>query len=398
VHRGHPPRPGRAPVALLEKHRSVETSKRLCGHFLFGAAQKPLQRLGVWDDLVRLGGATGRIALWSEYGWVDARGGDVAPPFLNVRRSTLDPLLRRAAACSGVDLLLGHSVTGLVREAGRVVGVAARHVDGAPRELRARLVVGADGYRSRTAQLAGVPEKTYPNRRVFLYAYYRDVPWRVDGDAAVWWHDDWAVLSPTDGGLTEAALMPVRGKLPQGPDSFPAYVEDYFAALPGGPQLRSSKRTSKVVASLDYPLVRRHPTPAPGLALVGDAALPTDPAPAPGCTWALLSRQWLAERVAEVLRSGTALDRALAGYRRAHRRVEREFFFMRADAAAGTTNPVQRLLREAAVHDPVTAGRLTRVWMQVDPTVGLLRPAVLGRAWAARGRGRHGAVAAAGRA
>lgn len=143
--------------------------------------------------------------------------------------------------------------------------------------------MGADGYQSKTAELAGVERKTYPNTRVFLYAYYRGVPWPVEGDAALWWHrDDWAVLTPTDGALTEVALMPIRSGLPaRGAEAFPTYLEDYFAALPGGPDLKSGERASKVVASLDYPLVRRHPTPAPGLALIGDAALTTDPAPAP---------------------------------------------------------------------------------------------------------------------
>lgn len=46
-------------VALLERHRSIETPKRLCGHFLLGGAKEPLRRLGIWEDLVALGGAPG---------------------------------------------------------------------------------------------------------------------------------------------------------------------------------------------------------------------------------------------------------------------------------------------------------------------------------------------------
>ncbi|MEV6727979.1 MULTISPECIES: hypothetical protein [unclassified Streptomyces] len=48
----------------------------------------------------------------------------------------------RAAQTPGVDLLLGHHVTRLVREAGRTVGVRASTPQG-EREIRARLVVGA---------------------------------------------------------------------------------------------------------------------------------------------------------------------------------------------------------------------------------------------------------------
>lgn len=382
-------------VALLEKHRSITTPKRLCGHFLLGAAQEPLKRLGIWDELVGLGAGTGHLALWTEYGWLDrTRAGD-APPFLNVRRSTLDPLLRRiASATAGVDLHSGHRLTGLLRQGDRVVGVTARTIEGRERQFRAPLVVGADGHRSATATSAGATQRTFPNCRAFLYAYYHDVPQRLDGGAVVWWHgDDWAVLSPTDGGLTEVALMPTRAGLPSAGADLSEFVEDYFRRLPGAPDLRPTQRASTVVASFDYPLVRRDPTPLPGVALVGDAALTTDPAPAPGCTWALLSGEWLAHHATNALTSGTSLDRGLRGYRQARRRLEREFFFLRADAATGTTNPVQRLLREAAVHDPVTAGRLLQVGMQVAPTSSLLRPAVIGRAWNVRRRAhRHQAA------
>lgn len=386
-------------VALLEKHKSIETPKTLCGHFLLGGAQEPLQRLGIWDDLIAHGAGTGGLALWSEHGWLDRRRADSVPPFLNVRRSSLDPQVRRTAAgTDGVELLLGHTVTELLREGRRVVGVVARRIDGDRRELRARLVVGADGHRSRTARLAGAAERTYPNARAFLYAYYRDVPPRVDGEAAVWWHgDDWAVLTPTDGGLTEVALMPTRAGLPAaGADSFSSYIEDYFRRLPDGPDLRADLRASRVVASLDYPLVHRDPTPAPGLALIGDAALTTDPAPAPGCTWALLTGQWLAEHTADALHSDGSVDQAMRGYRRERRRLEREFFFMRSDAGSGKANPVQRLLREAAVHDPLTAERLLRVGMQVAPTTTVLRPTVLGRAWKIRHRARRATPAGSG--
>lgn len=61
-------------------------------------------------------------------------------------------------------------------------------------------------------------------------------------------------------------------------------------------------------------------------------------------------------------------------------------------AAAGTATPLQRLLREAAVHDPVTSERLLQVGMQVAPTTSPLRPSVIGRAWNIRRRARRTAA------
>ncbi|WP_411111142.1 FAD-dependent monooxygenase [Streptomyces sp. c-19] len=88
-----------------------------------------------------------------------APGGPELRYAYNVRRSTLDPLIRSLAAeTPGVDLLLGHQVTGLVREAGRTVGVRAS-TPGGEREIRARLVVGADGKDSAVAKFAEVPTR-----------------------------------------------------------------------------------------------------------------------------------------------------------------------------------------------------------------------------------------------
>ena len=49
------------------------------------------------------------------------------------------------------------SVTDLIMRDGRVVGVHATTSDGRPVELRAPLVIGADGIRSTVARLVGAP-------------------------------------------------------------------------------------------------------------------------------------------------------------------------------------------------------------------------------------------------
>ncbi|TMR15449.1 NAD(P)/FAD-dependent oxidoreductase [Nonomuraea turkmeniaca] len=377
-------------VALLEKHRSINTHKRLCGHFLLGGAQAPLQRLGLWDELLAAGAGTGDVSIRTEYGWTDPSRAGV-PPFLNVRRVTLDPILRgRAADTGGVDLLLGRTVTGLLTEGRRVTGVRARLLDGTEETHTGRLIVGADGYRSKVAALADVPERFTPNGRAFFYTYYRNVRHTLPTPAAVWWNDrDWVVLGPTDGGLIEVAVMPAKDTLPPVLTDHAGYIERYVASLPDAPDLARAERVAKVVIAPDYPLIRRHPTPAPGLALIGDAALTADPTPAPGCTWALLSGQWLADATAPALLAGDDSAAALRRYRRDHRAIEREHTFMRGDAEVPPSNRVQRLLQEAAVHDPEVSRRLALVGMQAAPTTSLLNPALAVRALLVRHRGRR---------
>lgn len=78
---------------------------------------------------------------------------------LALPRRELDALLLRAALEAGAELREGHRVFGLLRRDERVVGVRARDPAGGERELRAELVVGADGLRSVVARRLGGVER-----------------------------------------------------------------------------------------------------------------------------------------------------------------------------------------------------------------------------------------------
>lgn len=363
-------------VALLEKHRSLETPKKLCGHFLLGGSEGVLARLGAEEPLVAAGSGRGQLNLHGPAGPFLEPAGRV-PPFISARRSLLDPTLRRiAAATPGVDLLLGHGVSDLVREGGRVVGVRA-----GGRTFHGRLVVGADGHRSKVAALAEVPETRSPNARGFLYGYYRNVIGASRDRATIWSIDGvWSVVAPTDDGLTHLVVMPPKDDLPADADELATYLERHIAALPSGPDVSEAQRVDKLVVSRDYPLIQRHPTPHPGLVLIGDAALTSDPTPATGCTWAAWSGAWLADTTADPLLRGRDLDPGLAAYRRAHRHVRREFWFISQDARTGRASPVQRLLWRAATRDSQVAWRVMLFGAQAAPVTSLLRPSVLTRA------------------
>jgi 2-polyprenyl-6-methoxyphenol hydroxylase-like FAD-dependent oxidoreductase len=62
------------------------------------------------------------------------------------RRYILDTIMAEAAAQAGVHIRLGDTVTGVrLDDAGRAVGVCGRDRTGAPIQIDARFVVGADG-------------------------------------------------------------------------------------------------------------------------------------------------------------------------------------------------------------------------------------------------------------
>ena len=111
------------------------------------------------------------------------------------------------------------------------------------------------------------------------------------------------------------------------------------------------------MGKIEMPNRMRGPV-APGLALVGDAALAIDPLCGVGCGWALQSAEWLADSVAPALRGGEPLDAGLDRYRRRHRRGLRGHTFQINDYASGRRfSAPERAMFAAAARDPKVAAR-----------------------------------------
>jgi flavin-dependent dehydrogenase len=369
-----------ARVALLERRSDPAAHKVLCTHYLQPCAYPVLDELGLIPDLEKAGAVRNEARWYTRWGWIEpkaATGGPELPYAYNIRRSTLDPLIRaRAAETPGVDLLLGHTVTGLVQEDGRAVGVRVTGRGEGEGEIRARLVVGADGRDSAVARLAGLPAHTHPNGRFSYFAHFRDLPLK-DGITHSWFLDpDMAYAMPNDDGVTVVAVIPDKKRLP----AFREDLEDSFLqfvrSLPEAPPIDRARRITKVTGTVNYPLHSRTPT-APGLALVGDAALTSDPLWGVGCGWALQSAQWLADAV-----TGYAdLTAALAAYRRRHRRGLRGHQHLAADYARSRPfNPFERLMFSAAARDEAMARHMHLFASRLIGPLRFLNPVALARA------------------
>ncbi|WP_371644494.1 NAD(P)/FAD-dependent oxidoreductase [Streptomyces mirabilis] len=374
-----------ARVALIERHKSPEAYKVLCNHYIQPSAVPIMRELGI-PPLIEQAGAprTLPVAWWTRWGWIEpepASGGEPLPYGYNVRRETIDPVVRRIAMeTGGVDTHLGTKVTGLVREGGRTVGVRVGK-DGAEREIRARLVVGADGRNSSVAEFAELPTKSVPNNRFSYFAYYRGDVLPKSDVSYIWFGPDMAYANPTDGGLTAIACAPGKRHLPEFRADLEGAYTKYLSRLPNGPDLSAGERMSKIIGTTDYPLLDREPT-APGLALVGDAALCSDPIWGVGCGWAFQSASWLVAATRERLHLGPGeVDRGLAEYRRVRRARLRGQQFLIADYAGGRPmNPIERQMFAAAVRDPQTARHLHRYASRFMGVREFLAPRVLARA------------------
>ncbi|MEU8889978.1 NAD(P)/FAD-dependent oxidoreductase [Streptomyces sp. NPDC048442] len=384
-----------ARVALLERRSDPEAYKVLCTHSLTACAYPVLDELGLVPALEKAGAIRNTARWHTRWGWIEPRaapGGPELPYGFNVRRSTLDPLIRsRAAQTPGVDLLLGHQVTGLVREAGRTSGVRATTPQG-EREIRARLVVGADGKDSAVAKLAGVPARRHENARFGYLAHYRDLPLR-GGTSQTWFREpDMAYAFPNDDGVTVLAVLPDKKRLPAFREDLEGSFLDFVRALPEAPPVDSAERLTKIIGTVDYPLHSRRPT-APGIALIGDAALTADPLWGVGCGWALQSAQWLAEAVAAAATGRGDLDKSLAVYARRHGRRLRGHQYLGADfAKARPFNPLERLMFSAAARDEAVARHMHLFASRLIGPLRFLNPLVLARAAAVNIRHRRAAA------
>jgi 2-polyprenyl-6-methoxyphenol hydroxylase-like FAD-dependent oxidoreductase len=371
-----------AQVALVEKRPDPAAFKRVCGHFIQASAVPALERLGVMEELEAAGAVRGRPRVWTRYGWFGGGDGAGTGPdmrSLSIRREILDPLLRRRAAeTPGVDLLLGHTLDAV--EPGPRVRLRRR--GGEPVELTARLLIGADGRGSRTAELAKLPTRTKENARFAYWGYFEGPPLGTGASVHLWFLDggDVGIATPTDGGLTLYVAFPRLERAPEFKRDIEGALRAFTAALPDAPPIGASTLAGPLVGKLDLTNEWRRTT-GDGIALVGDAALAADPVGAIGCGWAIQSAEWLAEQVAPALANGAPLQPALRRYHRRHRReLLGHSRFAAGASRAKPLNPVERLLFSAAVHDQATAEHVEAFAARVIRPGRFLAPRALARA------------------
>ena len=378
-----------ARVALIESHRDPAKYKTTCTHFIQPSATPTLERLGLVEPIEAAGGIRNGLEIWTRFGWVRPRPGDDHPVpayGYSIRRERLDPMLRTLAAeTEGVELMLGATAKEVLWSDGRPAGLRVERADGGSDEIRAKMIIAADGRNSGMAVLTGVRGRVLPNNRFMYFAYYRDLDLICGTRSQFWFLDpDVAYAFPNDDGLTVMALVATKDKLP----AFKRDIEEsflrYFDDLPLAPDVRGAERVSPMLGKLDMPNVYR-PVAKPGIAFVGDAAMAADPLWGVGCGWALQSAEWLVEETAGALTGGGDLDASLERYRKRHFRSLVTHYLMTSDYSSGRRlNPLERFIFRAASRDHRTALTFHDIGTRSVPPQKMFSPSVLGRAiWAA---------------
>ncbi len=214
---------------------------------------------------------------------------------LSLRRPALDAILLDRARSAGARVAEGAQVADLLRSpTGRVEGVRLVDATGGGGEIRAPLVIGADGLRSVVARRLGLARRgPAPNRIAFVGHYEGVAGIGASGEMHVATNGYIGMADVGNGQSNAALVVPVTFAREAAGD--PAgFLERWIAGHPHlAERFRGAERLGRVLATGPFASRTRRPW-APGAALVGDAADYFDPFTGEGIFAALRGGEMLA--------------------------------------------------------------------------------------------------------
>jgi flavin-dependent dehydrogenase len=245
------------------------------------------------------------------------------------RRHVLDHILLRAAERDGAEVRSGITVTGVSRDrTGRVAGVVGRDAEGAPVEISARFVIGADGLRSRIARAVEAPitDQRHSNGSCF-YTYVAGLDF-----AGTEFHlsdGGFVGLFPTHGGEANVWISTPADRaagLRGNGDRYRAFRNLVREIAPAfAERLDAARETAPVRGFAGMPNHLRQPV-GDGWALVGDASYFRDAITGHGMTDAFRDAEHLARTVGAVLAGEVDEREALSAYHQRRDEMVSELF------------------------------------------------------------------------
>ena len=292
---------------VLMIDRDTFPSDTLSTHFVGGFGMTALQRLGVLPDLEAAGFRhITRTRTWIEDCLFEGPSGTDGEYALAPRRDALDAILiKHAVERGGVAFHERTHAERLCQEDGQVVGVVVRTADGDEQEIRARVVVGADGKFSKVAEWVNAERyDAVPAQRPVYYGYYHGLTPLPESAVELFYaHNHIGFVFPMrpDEDCLALEIQPEDFETFRADPR--AAFEAHFRALPGmAARMEGASLEGKLQGARGIENYLRKPY-GPGWALTGDAGYLKDPCTGLGIGDALTQSFMLAE----------ALDTALHG-------------------------------------------------------------------------------------
>lgn len=351
----------RAGLRVLMIDRAEFPSDTMSGHYIHPAGISCLRRLGLLEKLDATG-TPRQDVVTVDFGPVALTGmpapaADGTVAGYAPRRFIFDEMLAAAAVEAGAELWQGVTFLGPLVEQDRVVGITGVTRSGSRIEVRASLVVGADGKRSRVAETVGASRyNVNAATACTYYAYWSD----FDAPHTHLFVRDgrFCVVAPTNGNLTFLGIVWPIEQFRQVRADIGAAYRAAAAEIPWiADRMSTAKQAQRFVGTRDLEGFFRTPC-GPGWALVSDAGYHKDPITAQGMTDAFLHAELLAEAVVTGLSGARTLHAALGEYGR------------RRDASAG---PMYALTNDMARLAPPTPEMAALVGALQGNTAGIRR-------------------------
>ena len=305
----------RAGVRVRLIDRATFPRDKLCGDTLNPGSLSILDRLGI-------GAAVRACALPITGMTVTGPGAEVSADYpdglrgMSLTRRCLDQLLLDAAVAAGASVDTGVAVSDPVMDGDRVAGVrlAGRRQQG---ELRAPIVIAADGRGSRVASKVKLASYARSPRRWAFGAYFSHVARMSPRGEMHIRRGSYIGVAPLPGGLTNVSVvLDDRGGLPIPRTEQQAIVR---RTVEGDAVLRDRFAFATQVSPVTVlgPLaVNARAAGCPGLLLAGDAAGFVDPMTGDGLRFALRGGELAAHAALEELSSGQPAFEQLDARRR----------------------------------------------------------------------------------
>ena len=348
------------------------SNKVPCTHTVPAGAEATLRRVGLFDDFIAAGAdpVRGVDFIYPEgrsYGEIRTNG--VPTPGLQLRRIVMDNIVVEHARGAGAEVKESFVVNELLRQGTQVVGFRGKNASGASEEIRARLVVAADG---RKSNFGGESQfsKHWPCYRFYYYRYFE--PSQPIDPIILCWDDnpDIVCMGPIGEGLYLAMVAPHMSKF----DEFVSDLENnYNNWIASKEELREiishSKPISRIWGRGNLDNTYRDPI-CDGLVLLGDAGLDIDPLAAQGTAWAFISAEILADVLGQCFKTNNLSREALGEFRtRRDERLLENFKFFSIWSLTKKRNEEDQQFVLRCIKEPNLSSDLAGMWhMTVKPS------------------------------
>jgi len=310
-------------VLLVDKAKFPRD--KICGDAFSGKSMGMARELGVVEEYEKQPHEPVYGVLFSspkgtvlEIPFPGSEKGKKSKPGFCIKRINGDDALFQTAK-KKVETLEEFTVTGLIEENGFVAGVKGKQKDGTELEIRAKIVVGADGTSSVICQKVGESALPPQHQVIATRGYYQGVS-GLSGNIELHFVDDvmpgYFWIFPLDNGWANVGLGLLTSEKTKRNMNLKEVQEKLVASHPlFRERFKDAKIDPQGIKVWTLPLASHHrKNHGNGWLLVGDAASLIDPFSGEGVGNAMTSGKFAAKYIAKALTTNDFSQKSFDGY------------------------------------------------------------------------------------